>query len=202
MPEPTDTPSADRQPEHRQRLIVGAADMLRRRGLAATSIRDLAKHTGAPLGSTYHYFPGGKEQLVTEAIQWAGGTYAHILKRQLERGPVAGLRGFIALWRQTIVDSDFRAGCPVLAVSVQEPAKDDAGVLPAAAQIFETWERLLAKSLHAHGASRRQSAQLATLIVASVEGTVVMCRAKRTTKPLDDIAPQLTALVEAATTHP
>ena len=54
--------------ESRQRLVAGAADMMRRRGLNATSVRELAKHAQAPLGSTYHYFPGGKYQLAAEAV--------------------------------------------------------------------------------------------------------------------------------------
>jgi AcrR family transcriptional regulator len=179
-------------------MVIGAADMLRRRGLTATTIRELAKHTGAPLGSTYHYFPGGKEQLVNEAIRWAGGTAANILRNQLDQGPVQGLTAFIAFWRETIVSTDFRAGCPVLAVSVQEPDDDEANVLPVAAEIFDSWQQLLVTSLTDHGADCQQAAQLATLIVASIEGTVGMCRAKRSPQPLDDITPQLTALVTAA----
>jgi AcrR family transcriptional regulator len=191
-------PDNDAQPEIRQRMVIGAADMLRRKGLAATSIRELAKHTGTPLGSTYHYFPGGKQQLVSEAIRWAGGTVAGILEQQLEKGPAEGLAAFIAFWRETITSTDYRAGCPVLAVSVQEPDGDDVAMLPVAAEIFETWQRLLADSLRAHGATARQARQLATLIVASIEGTVAMCRAKRSPKPLDDITPQLKTLIANA----
>ncbi|MFE0739517.1 TetR family transcriptional regulator, partial [Streptomyces sp. NPDC058855] len=39
----------------RERIVAGAADMISRRGLSATSIREMAKHAKAPLGSTYHY---------------------------------------------------------------------------------------------------------------------------------------------------
>ena len=60
---------ADGDRGSRDRLVIGAADMIRRRGLNATSVRELAKHAGAPLGSTYHYFPGGKQQVVTEAVR-------------------------------------------------------------------------------------------------------------------------------------
>ena len=35
------------------------------------------------------------------------------------------LRAFLALWRKIVVDSDFRAGCPVLAVSIEEPPTDE-----------------------------------------------------------------------------
>jgi AcrR family transcriptional regulator len=179
-------------------MVIGAADMIRRRGLAATSVRELAKHTGAPLGSTYHYFPGGKQQLATEAVRWAGDTVAQLLERRLADGPVEGLQAFLALWRETITSSEFRAGCPVLAVSIEEPGNAETCVLDAAAAVFSTWETLLARSLRRHGASPRQATQLATLIVAAVEGTVAMCRAERSAQPLDDVAAQLEALIGSA----
>lgn len=93
----------------RDRIVAGAADMISRRGLNATSIRDLAKHAKAPLGSTYHYFPEGKRQLATEAVQYAGTAVARLLRKELDAGPVAGLRAFLALWRGIVVESDFRA---------------------------------------------------------------------------------------------
>ncbi len=194
----TEAESTAPQPAARQRMVVGAADMIRRRGLRATSVRELAKHSGAPLGSTYHYFPGGKEQLATEAVQFAGQTISRLLCEQLEAGPVKGVQAFLALWRQAITNSDYRAGCPVLAVSVEEPSDDGTAPLEAAAVVFASWEELLANSMQRHGAAQEDARHLATLIVAAVEGTVAMCRAKRTAQPLDRIAPQLEALVRAA----
>jgi AcrR family transcriptional regulator len=184
-------------PDARQRLVIGAADMIRRRGLSATSVRDLAVHAEAPLGSTYHYFPGGKQQLAVEAIQYAGDTVTRVLGRALEAGPVEGLRAFLALWRDVVISTDFAAGCPVLAVAVEEPTDGDLVVREAAAA-FASWESLLAKAMRGRGVSRKQAEQVATLIVAAVEGTVAMCRAKRTVEPLDHVSAQLEAIVVSA----
>ncbi|MBT2421129.1 TetR/AcrR family transcriptional regulator [Streptomyces sp. ISL-22] len=187
-------------PTARERIVAGAADMISRRGLNATSIRETAKHARAPLGSTYHYFPDGKQQLATEAVRYTGEWVARSLRKELEAGPVAGLQAFLALWRGIVVDSDFRAGCPVLAVSIEEPPTDETPTaLAAAAEVFAKWESLLADSLREHGAEPQQAAQLATLIVAAVEGTVAMCRAQRSAQPLDHTAEQLQALILAAT---
>ena len=49
------------------------------------------------------------------------------------------------------------------------------------------------------GASTEDADQLATLVVAAVEGTVAMCRAKRSIEPLDRIAGQLELAIETAT---
>jgi AcrR family transcriptional regulator len=181
--------------ESRQRLVAGAADMMRRRGLNATSVRELAKHARAPLGSTYHYFPGGKYQLAAEAVQWADDLTARALIKELRAGPLAGLRGFLLMWRKILTDSDFGAGCPVLAASVEDPPDDGTAPRDAAAAAFGNWTSILAQSLRDHGAS--DADRVAVLIVAAVEGSVAMCRAQRSTDALDNVAAQLESLVAA-----
>ena len=188
---------AENTAESRQRLVAGAADMMRRRGLNATSVRELAKHAQAPLGSTYHYFPGGKYELAAEAVRWADELTTRALVNELQAGPLAGLRAFLKMWRKIVVDSDFRAGCPVLAASVEDLPEDGTAPRDAAATAFGNWTSLLAQSMRDHGASEAES--LATLIVAAVEGSVAMCRAQRSTDSLDQIAAQLESLVAAVT---
>ncbi|MBB2740600.1 UNVERIFIED_ORG: hypothetical protein FHR35_000420 [Microbispora rosea subsp. rosea] len=153
----------------------------------------------APLGSTYHYFPRGKQQLAAEAVRFAGDLVTRVLERELDAGPAAGLRAFLALWRQTVIDSDFTAGCPVLAVAVEEPPGEGVPeAVDAAAEVFTAWEDLLSTSLREHGAAPEEAARLATLIVAAVEGAVALCRAKRDIRPLNDIAAQLEIFLSAA----
>lgn len=119
--------------------------------------------------------------------------------KELEKGPAAGLAAFLALWRTIVVGTDFRAGCPVLAVAIEDPPADEIPpALAAAAEVFDQWESLLADSLRAHGAEADRAAQLATLIVSAVEGTVAMCRAKRTIEPLDRVAGRLQGLIDRA----
>ncbi len=180
----------------RQQIVAGAADMIRRRGLNATSIREVAKHAGTPLGSTYHYFPGGKNQLATEAVQWAADTVQKVLAAKLRKGPVDGLKAFFALWRQIVTETDFQAGCPVLAVAIEETATPDA--LTAAAAAFRTWTGQLETALVEHGVAERRARSLAQLAVAAAEGAVAMCRAQRSIEPLDDVAAELTTLMETA----
>jgi len=193
-------------PPSRRQLVAGAADMIRRRGLNATSIREVAKHAGTPLGSTYHYFPGGKQQLATEAVRYAGDTVTRMLDKRLRAGPVDGLRAFLALWREILTGSDFQAGCPVLAVSIEavssEAVSSEAGThgeaLAAAAEAFTGWEAKLTESLCEHGVAAAEAGRLATLAVAAAEGAVVMCRAQRSTRPLDRVSAQLESLITAA----
>jgi AcrR family transcriptional regulator len=177
-------------------VIVTAAKMLAQHGLNATSIRELAQRAEAPLGSTYHHFPGGKRQVVVEAVQFAGAGISADIERHLQVGAAAGLRGFLAMWRDILIRSDFHIGCPMVAVAIEEPI-DDLGdaAREAAAQVFSDWEGRIAASLQAEGRDPEAASRLATFIVASVEGAVVLCRAQRSISAFDKVAAQLEWLV-------
>src|SRR3954468_13921054 len=85
----------------RERMVFSAAQLIRRDGVAATGMRDVAAHAQAPRGSLQHYFPGGKEQLVNEAVAWAGQYAGRRVARflaALEQPTPSGL--FAAMVRQ------------------------------------------------------------------------------------------------------
>lgn len=182
----------------RERLVAGAADLISRRGLNATSIRELAKHSKTPLGSTYHYFPGGKHQLVSEAVQFVGDKVAQSLEESLKAGPIEGVKAFLSLWRDIVIKSQYRAGCPVLSVAVEEPStEEEIELLKIAADVFGTWRKLLTNSLMAQGVTRAKAEPVATLVIASVEGTIALCRAERSAAPLEQVSSQLLMILKS-----
>jgi hypothetical protein len=81
-------------------------------------------------------------------------------------------------------------------VSIEEAA--DGAVLSAAAEVFTGWETQLAGSLREHGVDAAEAGELATLVVAAAEGAVALCRARRSTQPLDRVAAQLEGLLRTA----
>src|SRR5690348_9465199 len=87
----------------RERMVYSAAQLIRREGVTSTGVRDVVAHAKAPRGSVQHYFPGGKEQLVNEAVGWAGdfagSRIAHFVSN-LRRPTPAGL--FAAMAQQWI----------------------------------------------------------------------------------------------------
>jgi len=56
----------------KQRMIEAAAWSLRTRGLAATSFTNVLEASGAARGAIYHHFPGGKDDLAEQAVNWSG----------------------------------------------------------------------------------------------------------------------------------
>lgn len=184
--------------DSRTRMVQSAALLLRERGLSGTSFRDVIEHSGAPRGSIYHHFPEGKRQLVREAVEMSGGWVGDAIAHLDESGdPIATLHAFLGVWADILRASDFRAGCPVVAVSV-EANDDEPEVTEAAAAAFRRWTRELAAGLERSGLEAEGARRLATLTVAAIEGAVVLCRAERSTQPLDDVGAELEASLRAA----
>jgi AcrR family transcriptional regulator len=182
--------------DSRQRMIQSAALLFREQGYSGTGFRDVIEHSGAPRGSIYHHFPGGKEQLAEETMTWAGGVIARQIERAARDGdPIATLRGFVGAWREVLESSEFRAGCPVVAVAVEA----DAGAgLAAAGQAFTRWEDLIAGTLRSSGVARAEARRLATLCVAAIEGAIVLCRAEGDIRPLRDVGRELEGVLSSA----
>ena len=188
----------------RARMVAGAADLMSRRGVNATSMREVVRHTGTPRGSIGHHFPRGKQQLIEDALVFAGRQVSGPLEHLMQsRGAITGLRTFISLWRQTLEKSKFQAGCPVLAVAVEQYVNDvtekdgepdqaaQQHLLDVANGVFADWQRIMFTALRREGVSPARARRLAALVIASVEGTVAMCRAARSAQPLDDVRQEL-----------
>ena len=134
----------------RERMVVSAALLIRERGAHPTAIADVLEHSGAPRGSAYHYFPGGRTQLLCEAIDYAGEYIAS--KISTAGSGLEALDGLVADYRKQLLRTDFRAGCPVVAVTVEagDPDKPDAAapVIERAAAAFARWNDEIAARLH------------------------------------------------------
>jgi AcrR family transcriptional regulator len=175
-------------------MVISTALLVRERGARATSIDDVLAHSGAPRGSVYHHFPGGRDELLREATDYAADFVVARIGRA--DSSVAVLDALIADYREQLVRSEFRAGCPVVAVAV-EAGDPDSDLHEHAAAAFARWQAVLAERLSAEGVDAERSDELATLVIAAVEGVLVMSRARRDCEPLESVHRQLRALLLA-----
>src|SRR3954453_16265016 len=120
--------------DSRQRMVRSAALLFREQGYSGTGFRDVIEHSGAPRGSIYHHFPGGKAELAAATVEWAGG----VVERQI-----------------------VRAGRPIVAVAVESEAGP--GAVAAADHAFGRWQDLIAGTLRDAGVGRAEARRLATL---------------------------------------
>ncbi len=186
-----------RQTDAREKMIVSAALLIREQGVQGTSFADVLEHSGAPRGSIYHHFTGGKTELAEEAVRWAGDyIVAQTAAALADDDPVQAIGLIRRQWSRILRDSDFRAGCPVVAATLEGDREPT--VREVAAEIFGRWETVLTDAFTGRGIPARRARSLATLVVSSIEGAIVLARAQRSITPLERVADELQTVVELA----
>jgi AcrR family transcriptional regulator len=185
----------------RDRMITGAIELFRERGVGATSMSDVIERSGAPRGSLYHYFPRGKAQLAEEATATAGRLMVTSINTlSATKGPAQALSKIIGYFRKQLVQTDFAAGCPVAAGALADV--DAPGARAVAGETFSAWEQALSTAMWQAGVSTATAETFATMAVASVEGALLVARAQRSTRALDRVERFLTAQLGALTGEP
>jgi TetR/AcrR family transcriptional repressor of lmrAB and yxaGH operons len=180
----------------RDKMVAGAASLLAQRGLQATSFSEVLEFTGAPRGSIYHHFPGGKEQLIKAALDLVTAQMARFFSPREGAPPEEVTDLFLRIWRSVLLRSQFKAGCAVVAVTV---AADSPELLEYAAAIFRAWRGRLARLLVAGGLAQGDAARFAATLIAASEGAVVLSRGEQSLEPFEMVASQL---VEQARSFP
>jgi TetR/AcrR family transcriptional repressor of lmrAB and yxaGH operons len=181
--------------DSRASMIRSAAALFGSRGLSATSFSEVLADSGAPRGSIYHHFPGGKKQLALDAIGWTSEQVLGHLRGCPPGPPADVLAWFIDLWRQSVRASGGSSGCPVAGIAIDTGTADD--LTAAARAAFSDWIALLADKLQAAGVPEQRARPIATATLAAMEGALLLCRAERSSEPLETIAQELMNLLPA-----
>jgi len=177
----------------RTKMIEGAVRRLAVNGVEGTSFADVLAATGAPRGSIYHHFPGGKTELLHAALDLASERGLAAMEATRGEGPTVIVARFLDLWRALLNRSNLTAGCAVLAITV---AAGDDELLDHAGTIFRTWADLLADLFATSGMKKPAARELAVTVIAATEGAVALSRAQRSREPFDHVAATLARLAK------
>lgn len=181
----------------RQRMVTSAALLVREHGIAGTTVAKVLEHSQGPRGSVGFHFPGGRSELLGDALALAGGTVTRLLRSATE-AQTDPARVFVDVcehYRDQLVASDFTAGCPVGAAMAEAHHDGELGTVLAG--IVEDWRRGLFDLLRASGRSRQEAERLALLAIGSLEGAILLARVVRSTGPIDVIIGQVAPLLAA-----
>lgn len=183
----------------RARMLETTARLLQHRGYYGTSLSDILTASGAPRGSLYFHFPGGKDQLVVEATRAAIAEATEALRATLASAgsPARGVRAYAEAAAAIMRETDYTFGCPVAPV-ILDAAAGLGELADLCRAAFEEWSGMLRAAFVAAGATEARADALALLVVASIEGTLLIARAYRDCSPMLRVAAELEAIVEAA----
>ncbi|GAA3679615.1 TetR/AcrR family transcriptional regulator [Nonomuraea antimicrobica] len=180
--------------ETRGRLLDATQELIETGGYFGAGLNQVIAASGMPRGSLYFHFPGGKDQLVAEALRRAGREIGQAVRDLTATAPDAtGLvTGMLRLLGDRLEGSGWRKGCPVATVALELAASNDV-LQQVCAEVYDTWERALRDRLAADG--QADADDLATTVLALVEGALLLARARRDREPLDRVARRIPILL-------
>jgi len=171
----------------RAKIVAAAAPIFNQRGYEGSSLADLMTATGLKKGGIYRHF-SSKEELAGEAFDytWDAALKARLLHLDEKASGIGKLKQLIANF--VSVRSPVAGGCPILNTAID--ADDGNPVLRArAVKALRSWVTRLQKLVKLaieHGETRPsiKPRTVATLIVASLEGALMMSRLERNNSAL------------------
>ncbi|MGI5131202.1 TetR/AcrR family transcriptional regulator [Pseudonocardia sp. CA-107938] len=183
-----------RRTDTRQRMLDSAAELFHQQGYHATGLNQLVAAGGAPKGSLYFHFPGGKEQLAAEAVRQSGAQLCELLAVIVANAPDAAtaIRNVIDALAAALTESDFQRGCPLATVAL-DAAGESEMIREACADGYRSWHAVIEDYLGRQGAV--EPARLATVALAAIEGGLLLARTLRDTAPLHAVATHLQATI-------
>lgn len=170
----------------REQFLKATAHLLRERGYSGTGVADIVSESGSPKGSLYFHFPGGKEELASLALADAGQNTCDAIRFALFNCKTIreGVAQVFSMVTSELERSSFRAGCPIGTVAAEAPQVPQ--VLAAACESFEKWQSVIKERLVLAGLQSRRAEQMAEFILALFEGSLVLAKARRSTKPVEN----------------
>ncbi len=186
------------QPEGSSRasFVAATGQLLRRQGYAGTGLSEIVALSGAPRGSLYFHFPGGKEELAVAAMTAAGEELGGAIRAVLASSEDLGecLARLVDALALSLEASGYADGCPIATITLEAACASEA-VRAAAGAAFETWLAALRERMIAAGMEEEAAARRALLVLSSLEGALILARAGRDRAPLRAVREELLALV-------
>lgn len=181
----------------RDQIIEKTCELLELQGYHATGLNQIIKESGSPKGSLYYHFPGGKEELAVESVKRVGAIVLRRIRENLAEidQPAEAISTFIVNIAIQVELSGFRAGGPITTIAL-ETASTSPRLRETCADIYVGWMAAFADKLRSGGLSDEAARNIATLIIAAIEGGVILCRTEKSRRPLEVIAAEIRTLIE------
>ncbi|MEO7665706.1 MAG: TetR/AcrR family transcriptional regulator [Dehalococcoidia bacterium] len=170
----------------KDRILDATAELFRRYGYTGTGMKQIVAQAQAPFGSIYHFFPGGKEQLGQDVIRRSGRMYQDLFTTIVGSAPdvLTGVQNLFSGAAEVLRQSDYADACPIATVAL-EVASTNEPLREATANVFEDWIAAGTERFATAGVAETRARELAILLIATLEGAFILCRATRTTEAMD-----------------
>lgn len=178
-----------RRSDARASAIATTERLVRLQGAAATGIAQIIAESGAPKGSFYFHFPGGKEQLLLEMLDGYASAVTTAIEQVDRAVPGNAVTFADALCAAIAADMErdgFTRGCALQALT-DEYVNTDTGIARAVRQHNDRWVAAIARALRSRGIGQIDAERLALWLTTMTHGARVQARLSRSAAPFDVI---------------
>jgi len=187
----------------RESILTATAELMRVKGFGAVGMKDVVAASGAPIGSIYHHFPGGKTQIAREALVAAGAAYGLLIPTLVAPHDDLGeaVESVFAQAATDMTETGFANMCPVGTVAA-EVADTVEELRDATAAVFTGWLDGGAAYFASRGIPPTAVRDLTITVVSALEGAFILSRSLRDAEPLRAVGRVLGARYRGTTLTP
>ncbi len=180
----------------RDQIIETTCQLMEMQGYHATGLNQILAESGAPKGSLYYYFPEGKEELAAEAVARSSRMIEQMIRGVMAEidDPITAVSTFITSLAQQVDLSGYRAGGPITAIALESASTNDR-LREACRAAYQSWQDAFAEKLQQGSHNEARARRLSTLIIASLEGGIILSRSQRSPQPLLDVGEEIEFLL-------
>ncbi|MFB6890959.1 TetR/AcrR family transcriptional regulator [Kitasatospora sp. NPDC056327] len=192
-----ETPAPTTGPGTRERIVRATSRLLQRQGFEGTGIKQISREAQATLGSVYHFFPGGKQELAAEAIRHGDQEFADLLREGLGStdDPALAITACTRLLGEALRESDWQDGCPITTTALETVGRAPV-IEQAVAEAFAHWRAVVEEKLHGAGLPLADARDLAATVINTLEGAELAAQIARSEEPLHVAGRHLARLVD------
>jgi hypothetical protein len=167
---------------------------------------DIARYLAAE-GRSLCPLPGAADRRLasptrTEALKLAGAEVLDDTESGLIEAatPADAIDAIFAPWRQVLVESNFTMGCPLAATVVDACGEDR--LRQEARALLDQWRDSVYAALVKFGVQESTAEDDASVLLAALEGALILSRANQSTQPLDTVQRFFTTSLTKAAANP
>lgn len=183
--------------QSRQQIVKAAQILLRRQGYQGTGLAQIIEASGAPRGSVYFLFPGGKEQIAVEAVAASAAEVNLMIAAAFDSA--SSLTQWIHLMVEHLAtplqNTGYADGCPITTITLDSVPRSQP-LTNAVRHAYDMWLATLARGLTLHAVPDAEARSVALFILTCLEGAMALCRAYKSTTALTEAESHILALLK------
>ena len=182
----------------REKILQTASELMEKQGYHGTGLNEIIQKSSAPKGSLYYYFPDGKEQLASEAILEAGRIVSERFRKQtaVEQNAAQAIRDFLYVIAKRMEETNFYTGSTMTMIAMETVAESQR-INKACQEGYAMLIGAFKDKLLLGGMDESKASNMAEMIIAAVEGGIILSRTYHDANHLRRIADHIFQMLKA-----